>query len=854
MPHMKPTETTFDPNAVDSSLAALSKMPQAICVSLSEKVETFGTATVDGVRLTGCEQVKNALGAWKLLVPVGQVAYENDRTYTVKLEGFRGRFSRKFPTCTFQISTVARKYPDETYAEHDEQALQAAREGMVLLQNHGQVLPLQRGSVLNCFGDGQHMYRITATGASKINPRWAPNFAQAVADHSDFTINQELASFYRVGNGIPSEEMLNRAKERSDTAVIFITRHSGESQDNRPIPGQYYLTEEERSMIRAVTAVFDKTVAILNVGYPIEMPWIKEMGIDSVLYTGFAGMLSAYALVEILDGRVSPSGCLADTWSWDYFDHPVSKNQPLLPLGELTPKDNAFGVRIYYEEDIYVGYRYYDTFKKDVAYPFGHGLSYTEFAMKVENFRHQERGVTLDVMVTNTGTMPGKKVVQLYASAPDGKLEKPEHVLVDFEKTDLLQPGQSQTLHMVAENRSMASFCEESSAYLLEKGTYQLSIGYIGKLQIAGSFCLEEDQILRHVQHCGAPVEQLELLSKKNAHVSGQRSCIVPMHKRFAKKAKRTAYRPQRLHRHSRKRITWDDLKKDGNLLDDFVAQMNLAELAQLNVCAGGQWGEGQIGCCGYTYAMKKYGLPSFYVSDANAGIGIFKPNIGFPASSVIASTFNKQMAYTVGRVIAQESLENGIYLNLGPGMNMHRNMLCGRHPEYFSEDPYLTGTMAGYHGKGLEENGVGCCYKHLFCNGSDLSRCGSHSIVPERALRELYYYCFERAFAIQKPSAVMTSYNAMNGLYPAENAEILQGLVRQEWGFEGFIMSDWNSYHTVNAIEMVNAGNGWLTLGGMFWVWVVRLAAFAGLIRREVLEHNVRYQVKILLEKHKEK
>ena len=848
MPKMIPLEKRYDPDAVDSSMAMFCKLPRSVPVGLTEPVTVFGTATVDGVPLTHCEQVRDALGKWRLMVPVGQVAREYGRGYTVRLEGFLGKNGKKFPACTFALETTARKQPDPAYASHDAQALQAAREGMVLLKNENRVLPLPKGSILNCFGEGQHVYRITATGASKINPRWAPNFLQAVEDHSDLSVNAELSEFYRAGNAVPEEGMLLRAREQSDTAILFITRHSGEGQDNRPVKGQYYLTDEERALAEAVTAAFPKTVLILNIGHPIEMEWTEELNIHSILSTGFAGMLSAYALVEILDGRTNPSGCLADTWAWDYWDYAASKNQPVLGEGDLNPTDKAFGVRIYYEEDIYLGYRYFDTFGKDVAYSFGHGLSYTGFSIKTDHFRIGAGGVRLDVTVTNTGDVPGKKTVQLYASPPAGRLPKSDHVLVGFEKTKLLAPGESQTLTLTADHKNMASFDEENACWIMEKGSYRLYVGNLTHFREAGEFILEQDRVLSRVGRCGAPVEDFPRLSKADPRISGKKTAIVPLRKRFAVRAKKIPYRPQGLPRYRGKRITWEMLKKEPQLLDAFVAQMSLGELAKLNVCAGGQWGEGENGCCGHTYEMKKYGLPSFFVSDANAGVNIFKPNIGFPASSVIASTFNKDIAYSVGRVIARESLENGIFLNLGPGMNLHRQILCGRHPEYFSEDPFLTGTMAGFHGKGLEENGVACCYKHLFCNGSDLSRMGSHSIVSQRALRELYFRAFERAFEIHKPSAVMTSYNALNGMYPAENPELLQILVREEWGFEGFIMSDWNAYHTVSAVEMVRAGNCWLTLGGMFWVWVVRLAAYTGSIRRSVLENNVRWLIKTLL------
>lgn len=853
IPMMIPMEKTYDPDRIDGMLSAFSKLPRVIQMSLTAPIEKMGTATVDGIPLSRVEPIV-AEGFPLLLVPVGEVAREYNRTYTVVLEGFESKNGKKFPKCSFKLKTTAPKAEDPKYAEHDQQTLVAAREGMVLLKNEGDVLPLPAGTVLNCFGQGQHDFRISATGASLINPRWTPNFFRAVEDHSDFTVNQELWDFYRsVDAAVPEEAVLRRAKEQSDTALIFLTRHSGESQENRPIPGQYYLSENEEKMVQTVTAVFEKTVLVLNTGYPIEMGWTKKLGISAILYTGFAGMLATYALVEILDGRTNPSGKLPDTWAWDYYDAPASKNLPALKAEDPSLGDAASGVRIYYEEDIYVGYRYFDTFGKDVAFPFGHGLSYTTFRIQPVAFRRTESGMCAEVTVTNTGNRPGKEVVQLFVSQPDGKLEKCAHVLIGFEKTGLLVPGESQALTIQAENMDMASFDEESATWVMEKGTYSVFAGSLGNLQLCGEFALDTDAVLEKVNHHGCPVESFSRLSKTNPQIDGSRSKLVPLAERIAVPAEKKVYAPSALPAYRGKTITWPELKKNPGLLDNFVAQMSTMELAKLNVCAGANWAPWQDGTAGSNYAMKKYQLPSFRVSDANAGLNIKKPNVGFPASSVIAATFNKDIAYTVGRVIAEESLENGILLNLGPGMNLHRNQLNGRHPEYFSEDPFLTGTMAGFHGKGLEENGIGCCYKHLFCNNSDLSRKGSHSVVSERALRELYFRSFQKAFSIHKPSTVMTSYNAMNGMYPAENADLLQGYVRGELGFDGFIMSDWGAYATIDAVEMVKAGNCWITEGGKKWVKVIQKAAKEGEISRPVLEHNVRYLIATLLKWNKE-
>ncbi len=849
LPIMLPLQKRFDPDAIDGALSAVSKLPGVLPLLLMTPIaaDGFGTVTVDGLPLSACEQV-NAMGFNLLLIPVGEAAKDYDRDYTVRISGFKAQNGLRFPSLRFHIHTEKRRVQDPKYAEHDEQTLIAAREGMVLLRNDG-VLPFSPDAVLNCFGTAQHMYRISATGASQINPRWRPTFVQSIDEHSRFAINRELSEFYKKPNaGAPDAELLRRAREKSDTALILLTRHSGEMQDNRAVKGQYYLSEQEEEMIRAVCDTFEKVAVILNTGYPIDMRWTKAYPIRAILYTGFAGMLSGYALMEILDGRTNPSGKLPDTWPWDWHDNPVSKNMPTLDAGVPTLADAAKGVRLYYEEDIYLGYRYFDTFGVPVAFPFGYGLSYTRFDFEAAEVQKREEDVIVRVTVANNGSAAGKEVVQLYCAAPDGRLEKPTHVLIGFEKTALLQPGESQTLTVRADRQSMASFDEAKSAYVMEKGEYALFIGHIGALKKIGGFSLAADETVKTVGHFGCPVEDFKRMTKGDPTVDGSQSGIFALEDRFARTAPRTVYHPAPLPKYKGKTITWPELRNNPTLLDSFVAQMTTDELCMLNVCAGARWAPWQDGAAGSNYALKKYALPSFSVSDANAGLHLKKPNIGFPASSVIAATYNKEIAYTVGRVIAEESRENGIYQNLGPGMNLHRSILNGRHPEYFSEDPLLCGTMAGWHGKGLEENGVACCYKHLFCNNSDLSRKGSHSVVSERALRELYFRAFEIAFEVHKPGTVMTGYNALNGLYPAENAALLQGLLRSEWGFEGHIMSDWDANETIDAVEMVKAGNGWITKGGREWVKVLQRAVKEGRLSRAVLENNVRYQIRMLL------
>ncbi len=843
---MLPIERVFDPDAIDARFSVFTRLPGYVAVlALAPVKEGCGQVTVDGVALTRWEQI-TVYGLHLLLIPVGEVAREHGHSYRVVLEGFRTRKGRRFPRCVFRLRTSLRRTRLPEYDENDAQALEAAREGMVLLKNDNGALPLPADATLNCFGRGQHLWRVSAAGASMINPRWKPGLHEAVAEHSGFTLNEALSEHYLDPRaGLPDAETLARARERCDCALVFIERHSGEMQDNRLMPGEYALTAGEKEMLAAARANFSRVIVILNTGYPIAMDWLRECPVDAVLYAGYAGMLSAWALVEILDGRTNPSGHLPDTWPWAFADNPVSRNFPTPdPDAPYVPED-AVGVRVYYEEDVYLGYRYFDTFGVPVAFPFGHGLSYTRFELEPVGLERRKGAVVVRVRVRNAGERAGKAVAQLYAEPPEGRLEKPARMLAGFEKTRLLAPGEEQVLEITARYMDMASFDEARSAWVLEAGEYALSVGESLARRIpCGSLRFGEARVLEEVLPLGAPVERIDRLTRENPEVKGGRSGMVPLGEQIAVAAPRMAYAPAPLKRSGR-RVRWQEVVRDPKKLEAFVAQLSLYELCRLNVCGGSRWMPWQDGAAGFSPRLPWRGLPSFVVADANAGLNLKRPNIGFPASSVIAATFNRQIAWQVGRVIASECPEHGVCLNLGPGMNLHRSQLCGRYPEYFSEDPLLTGEMAGWQGKGLVEGGVGCCYKHMFCNGSELGRLGSHSVVSEQALRELYLRPFAIAFGVQKPRAVMTSYNALNGLYPGENAALLQGVIRGEWGFDGAIMSDWGSYRTVDAVEMVKAGNCWITPGGPKWVWRVWRAARRGEIDRAVLENNVKALLK---------
>jgi beta-glucosidase len=685
-------------------------------------------------------------------------------------------------------------------------------------------------------------------------------FKRAIEERSEFTLNDELASVYMLGDDVcPNEDLLERAYAQSDTALILITRASGENLDNRPVPGEYYLSADEEAMIQAVTRKFEKTIAIVNSGYPIDVRWVETYGIKGLIVCGFVGMLGGQALVEILDGRVNPSAKLPDTWSLDYYDIPASKNfHNAAEDSPVLDTESPLFMDTYYEEDIYVGYRYFETFGKPVAYPFGFGLSYTTFGIQPLEFAQEQGAVRLSAKVANTGRVAGKEVVQIYSEEPDGELEKPSRKLVGFAKTRLLEPGENQVLEFVIAEEQLASYRTETASWIMERGIYRFYSGSsIGQLTFAGSFQLDETRTIRSVSNYMSPPESIRTLSKRDPEVTyptGERSGVKPGVTVLEPKAIRSRMMetaPIQVDAPSRE-ILFPEVLDRPELLDAFVKQLTVEQLARLSVCKSAGWGMTEIGEAGRIYTLDQYDMPDFIVADGNSGVNVNKPNIGMPASATVCASFNTELAYEVGRVIAEEARENGVHMILAPGMNIHRNPLNGRHPEYFSEDPYLAGMMAGHQSKGLEENGVSSCLKHTVANNCETVRKRNHSLLTERALREIYLKAFEVAIQVQKPDSIMTGYNACNGVFTAEDEEMIQGVFREEFGFEGYVMTDWGSYDTVDIVEAVAAGNCWITPGSPDDTYVTPIVegVRTGRIERARLENNVKYLLRVVMKR----
>jgi beta-glucosidase len=858
-------EFDYDLDDVDGMFVMLNRaLTGCVVIGFSKPMNEAirGTVTVDGKAVERFVWMSLPFmgGIQLFAIQVRGIVTEYDRTYTAQVEGFVDTDGNTMDSQEIVIKTLPKRQPVSGYEEHDQVALEAAREGIVLLKNEGDLLPLPPGSVLNVFGKGLFEFRTCAFGAGKINPRYTIGFANAIENGSAFTLNPDLKAIYQAGRDVvPGDDVLEAAYQQSNVAVIVITRMSGENYDNAAAKGEFYLSDEEEAMIRTVTAKFSKTVAVLNAGYPMDVTWVEKYQVKAVIACGFPGMLGGQALVEILDGRVNPSGKLPDTWSLDYYDIPASQNFYNAVNGRpALPTDAPVFVDTVYEEDIYVGYRYFETFGKSVAYPFGHGLSYTRFEITATSFASTSAETRLSVAVRNTGYHPGKEVVQVYAEEPDGKLEKPSRKLVAFAKTKLLEPGEVQTLAFSFPAERFTAYDEDSAAWIMEPGQYALWVGNsIQSLSQAGSFVLDQTRVLKQVTNRVRPPMAIQRLSKQDpqgSYPTGKCSGIKPGVSQLEPKAERA----KTVETHPidagipKQPILFKEVCANLELLGSFVKQMSIEELARLSVCAGAGWGRTELGEAGRLSVLEKYAMQPFIVADGNSGVNIYRPNIGIPCSTVVCSSFNPDLAYAVGRVIAEEAKENGVNLILAPGMNIHRNPLNGRHPEYFSEDPYLAGVMAGHQSKGLEENGVGSCLKHVAANNCETSRKRNHSLISERALREIYLKAFEVAIQVHQPDSIMTAYNALNGVFTAEDEELILGIFREEFGFDGYVMTDWNSYDSADIVAAIQAGNSWMTPGSEDDQYVKPIieGVISGRIDRDRLEKNVFYLLKTIIKR----
>lgn len=698
----------------------------------------------------------------------------------------------------------------EPRKEMSDACRRAGAEGTVLLKNDG-VLPLSKTGSTAFFGRVQRDYFYVGYGSGgDVNPDYLVSPMDALEARGDIAYDKALADRYRLwcqANVPPvmdwaqwptchpemelSKEAIQAAAQRNDAAVVILGRAMGEAMDNRPEPGGYYLTEEEKALLAQVTAAFRKVCVVVDAGNIMDLSWVEEYPIGALLYAFQGGMESGNALIDVLYGDAQPGGRLTDTVPRHYED---------------APTYGHFGGRDFneYREDIYVGYRYYETFAQDkVLYPFGFGLSYTSF--RVESAAAAwHTSWDLRIQVTNTGSRPGRQVVQVYVEAPQGKLGKAARVLADYWKTPELAPGQSAETSLWIDLESLASFDDSGVtghpyAYVLEAGAYRLYVGTdVRSASLAGQLFVEEQVLTAQLESQCSPTQDFPRLHPKE---EGGR--LVPGFEPVPRAESRRKEQvlenlPETIPFTGDLGISFRDVCKGRNGIDDFIAQLTPEELnalckgeGQMDSPLGTKGNAGMLG--GTTQSLRDKGVPTLTTTDGPSGIRVCCYTALLPCGTALASSWDVKAVEALGHLFGQEMVRKGSDILLGPGLNIHRDPLCGRNFEYYSEDPLLSGTVAAAMVRGIQSvPGRSACVKHFACNNQEENRNRNDSRLSQRALREIYLRGFEICLRDAAPLCLMTSYNQINGIWGHYQYELVTGILRREWGYEGLVMTDW--------------------------------------------------------------
>lgn len=688
----------------------------------------------------------------------------------------------------------------------------AAAEGAVLLKNDG-TLPFKEGSCVSLFGRVQYNWFYTGYGSGgEVNRPYSVNLQDGIRNCDKLTLNESLATEYEnwcVEHPIEDAvwgmwprfypEMpidirdVFRASNASDCAVVAIGRSSGEDRDCALEKGSWFLTDDERRLLDNVTDCFDKVAVVLNIGCMADLSWIEEYGdkIGAVLLLWQGGMESGNAAADLLCGNANPCGKLSDTAMKKYEDCPSTAN---------------FGNKEFnnYEEDIYVGYRWFETFNKaGVLYPFGYGLSYTEFETSLKKAEATASGFEFTVSIKNTGTMPGKEAVQIYLQKPCAVLGNPARELAAFGKTALLQPGEEQEICLTVDLYSLASYdasgaCGSKSAYVIENGEYYFYLG--GDVRSAKEifrYGHEKTTVFEQLRECLAPQQSIQVVTPadgikgklpiKRACPEARRNLRERILKELPKATEPQYYAGEKL----------ADVKNGKIPMEHFVSLLSNKELEALT--RGDYTMNSKLGAAGNAGAfagvlpsLRKKGIPPVITTDGPSGIRLSETCSLIPTGTLLACSFDTELVEEVYTAIGAEMKDRGSDVLLAPGMNIHRNPLCGRNFEYYSEDPLLSGKIAAAAVRGIQSRGVSACIKHFACNNQEFARTVNDSRVSERALRQIYLKGFEICIKEAKPQNIMTSYNKINGVYSYFNYDLCTSVLRGEWGYAGNVMTDW--------------------------------------------------------------
>lgn len=754
--------------------------------------------------------------------------------------------------------------------DHMKIARELAGESMVLLENDG-TLPLAGIKKAALFGNGARATIKGGTGSGDVNTRsninieqgfinagfeittqsWLDRQAKMIASHkADYLafIHEEaqkkgvpdFAVTFDIPYKEPEPELITDADmtNASDIAVYVVARNSGEGSDRFNAPGDYQFYDEELANIRRVASHYEKTVIVLNIGGVMELTALKEIkGINAVLLMTQLGNIGGDALLDVLTGKVNPSGKTTDTWAEKYLDYPSS--------AKFSHNESVNDEM--YEDGIYVGYRYFDTFGVKPLYPFGYGLSYTSFEIAADKASVDGSKVTLSVSVKNTGAdYAGKEVVQIYYSAPEGSIDKPYQELIAYKKTSLLPPGSSEQLEITFDIKDMASYCEKCASWVLEPGEYVIRTGSCSASTKAAAVLtldtLVKTRILKNLFALDTKLEEIKPDRKRSAAVSSDTVRIpidtasIPT-ETVNYQGARTEYATDKS-----EKITMESILSKKATAEELVSQLTIEEMADLCVGTYRISSEGSIvgnasytvpGAAGDTSSIcyQSRGIKNLILADGPAGLRLqphFKTTkegrlipggemmgdtitpfpkdldesqvdnyyqycTAIPIGWALAQSWNEELVTRAGDMVGCEMEQFHVDLWLAPALNIHRNPLCGRNFEYYSEDPLISGRIAMAMTIGVQKHrGKGTTIKHFAVNNQEDNRYFVNAHVSERALREIYLKGFEIAISGSQPMSIMTSYNLLNGIHTANSHDLIQAVARDECRFEGTVMTDW--------------------------------------------------------------
>ncbi len=583
------------------------------------------------------------------------------------------------------------------------------------------------------------------------------------------------------------DEFIASAAKRNTTAVVVIGRAAGEDRENKIEKGSWFLTDTEDNLLALTRKYFKKVCVMINSGSIMDVTRIEKHKPDALMFVWQGGQETGNAVADVLLGKVSPSGKLTDT----------------IAAIEDYPSYKYFGNKKYnnYAEDIYVGYRYFNTFARDkIIYPFGFGLSYTKFEItdcKVK--QNAETTATVTFTVKNAGDFTGKQVVQVYLSVPQGKLGKPSRELAAYVKTKELAPNESQTLSVTVELKDFASFDDMGvtgykNSFVLESGEYKIFIGEnVSCVKEIYTLNLDGMVLIKACEEACAPRYSFKrMVNAKGVHYENTPVATVNLRERVLNRL------PKTFERKNGTDYSFQDVI-DGKITpDEFVAEFTPEELdaftrGSLYMMDSPYGPKGNAGTFGANcQPLFDKGIPAISTNDGPSGARLQAHSTLLPNGVALASSFNDELVENLTYEFGKEVIARKSHVLLAPGINIHRNPLCGRNFEYFSEDPYLTGKMAVAYIKGVQSAGASATPKHFACNNQESKRGINDSRVSQRALREIYLKGFEICIKEANPDCLMTSYNKLNGVYNYFNYELVTTILRDDWGYKGCVMTDW--------------------------------------------------------------